>query len=192
MRVPHPSRFLRRVGGESPSSYTPAMPTGLKRFYGAGDLHFLTFSCDQRKAYLQTPEARNLFLDVLERVRQRHSFSVIGYVVMPEHVHLLITEPESGTPSIVMQVLKQTSSRKLKPNVRVQGESFWQTRFYDFNMRTEKKRVEKLKYMHRNPVTRGLVALPEEWDWSSHRQYLFGESGRVEIDTRWTTLWKPE
>ena len=168
------------------------MPTGLKRFYGAGDLHFLTFSCDQRRPYLQTPDARNLFLSALERIRQRHSFSVVGYVVMPEHVHLLITEPETGTPSTMMQVLKQTSSRKLKSTVQGGGESFWQSRFYDFNVRTEKKRVEKLRYMHRNPVTRGLVSLPEEWAWSSYRQYFSGESGQVEVDTRWTQMWKPE
>ena len=168
------------------------MPTGLKRFYGAGDLHFVTFSCGQRRPYLHTPEAKSIFLAVLERVRQRHRFSVIGYVVMPEHVHLLITEPETGTPSAIMQVLKQTSSRKLKPTVRIAGESFWQVRFYDFNVRTEKKKVEKLKYMHRNPVTRGLVALPEQWEWSSFRHYLFGEPGLVEIDTRWSTPWKVE
>ena len=168
------------------------MPTGLKRFYGAGDLHFLTFSCDQRRPYLQTPDAKNHFLTVLERVRQRHQFSVIGYVVMPEHVHLLVTEPETGTPSAMMQVLKQTSSRKLKPLVQMRGESFWQVRFYDFNVRTEKKRMEKLKYMHRNPVARGLVALPEQWEWSSFRHYLLGEPGQVEIDIRWSTRWKPE
>ncbi|MHB1938536.1 MAG: REP-associated tyrosine transposase [Acidobacteriaceae bacterium] len=168
------------------------MPTGLKRFYGAGDLHFLTFSCGQRRPYLQTPDARNHFLAAFERVRQRHQFSVIGYVVMPEHVHLLITEPETGTPSAIMQVLEQTSSRKLKSTVGIGGESFWQIRFYDFNVRTEKKRVEKLKYMHRNPVTRGLVALPEQWEWSSFRHYLLGEPGQVEIDTRWSMPWKPE
>ena len=168
------------------------MPTGLKRFYGAGDLHFLTFSCDQRRPYLHAPQARKIFLSVLERVRQRYSFSVIGYVVMPEHVHLLMTEPKTGTPSVMMQVLKQTSSRKLKPVVPMAGGSFWESRFYDFNVRSEKKRVEKLKYMHRNPVARGLVALPEAWEWSSYRQYLLGEPGPVGIDTRWCEIWKPE
>ena len=45
----------------------------------------------------------------------------------------------------------------------------WQARFYDFNVWTELKRVEKLRYMYRNPVKRGLVAEPEQWDWSSFR-----------------------
>ena len=54
---------------------------------------------------------------------------------------------------------------------------FWQARFYDFNVWTTKKRVEKLQYMHRNPVKRGLVALPELWRWSSYRFYLLDEAG---------------
>ena len=61
---------------------------------------------------------------------------------------------------------------------------FWQTRFYDFDVWTEKKRVEKLRYMHRNPVTRGLAA-PEDWRWSSYRHYLLDESGAVRVNEGW-------
>ncbi len=64
---------------------------------------------------------------------------------------------------------------------------FWQVCYYDFNVRTEKKRIEKkLKYMHRNPVKRGLVTRPEDWEWSSFRHYLTGEEGVVEIESWWT------
>jgi putative transposase len=58
----------------------------------------------------------------------------------------------------------------------------WQRRFYDFNVWTERKRVEKLRYMHRNPVKRGLVIQPEQWVWSSFRDYAFGEAGPVRIN----------
>ena len=92
---------------------------------------------------------------------------------MPEHVHLLLGEPEGGDLSVALQVLKQESSCKLKG---MEGQ-FWQRRYYDFHVRTEVKRVEKLRYMHRNPVTRGLVIAPELWDWSSYRHYLSGEVG---------------
>jgi putative transposase len=71
------------------------MPTNLHRYYGAGHLHFITTSCYQRRALLGTPQNRDLFLEVLERVR-RHGFVVVGYVVMPEHVHLLISEHRSA------------------------------------------------------------------------------------------------
>jgi hypothetical protein len=62
---------------------------------------------------------------------------------------------------------------------------FWQSRFYDFNMWDQQKEVEKLKYMHRNPVVRGLVASPEDWQWSSYRSYAYGEAGLVRIND-WT------
>ena len=65
---------------------------------------------------------------------------------------------------------------------------FWQTRFYDFNVWSQAKKVEKLKYMHRNPVKRGLVARPEDWPWSSFRHYALGEVGPVEIESEWTAL----
>jgi hypothetical protein len=84
----------------------------------------------------------------------RYGFVVAGYVLMPEHVHLLVGEPRRSSLSIALQVLKQQTSRKLKQRGEVQ---FWQRRYYDFNVWSEEKRVEKLRYMHRNPVTRDLA-----------------------------------
>jgi putative transposase len=69
------------------------MPTNLHRYYGAGYLHFITTSCYQRRALLGTPQSRSLFLEAMEQVRRRYRFVVVGYVVMPEHVHLLFSEP---------------------------------------------------------------------------------------------------
>ena len=61
-------------------------------------------------------------------------------------------------------------------------EPVWQKRFYDFNVWSERKRVEKLRYMHRNPVKRGLVEEPDQWKWSSFRAYCFGERGLVRVN----------
>src|SRR2546426_10049561 len=72
------------------------MPRNLKRYSGAGDLHFITCSCYHRRQYLASARRRDLFLTILEQVRQRYGFVVLGYVVMPEHFHLLISEPEKG------------------------------------------------------------------------------------------------
>ena len=77
------------------------MPSGLKRFYGANHLHYITCSCYRRRPLLATPRRRDAFLRVLEQVRQKYDFTVVGYVVMPEHFHLLISEPEQGDPSVV-------------------------------------------------------------------------------------------
>src|SRR5437870_2569618 len=80
-----------------------SMPCGLKRYYGTGSLHFITWSCYRRKPLLGNPARRGLVLAVLELMRVRYRFAVIGYVVMPEHVHLLISEPLIGDPSKIIQ-----------------------------------------------------------------------------------------
>jgi putative transposase len=159
------------------------MPRNLRRFYGAGDLHLLTFSCYRRQPLLADPAHRDRLLEILERVRRRYRLVVIGYVVMPEHVHLLVSEPQRETLSTAVQALKLGFVRSLacRPISLAAGggrkickaetspSRFWQPRFYDFNVWTERKRVEKLRYIHRNPVTRGLVTAPELWAWSSYR-----------------------
>ena len=137
------------------------MTQGLERFYGKHDLHFITCSCCRRQPHLGTRERRDLLLCLLEQVRRRYRFVVVGYVLMPEHLHLLITEPEVGDPSVVMKVLKERFTRRLRREHNYVG-PVWQKRFYDFNVWTSRKRVEKLRYMHRNPVKRGLVSSPEE------------------------------
>jgi putative transposase len=159
------------------------MPWGLKRFQETRQLHYLTFSCYKRRPNFQTIESRTTFISALERVRQHYNLCVYGYVVMPEHIHLLISEPERGTLAQAMQSLKQGVARRLALRAK---DSFWQARYYDFNTWSEHKFVEKLRYIHRNPVERGLVAHPEDWPWSSFRHYLTGEAGPVEIESQWT------
>jgi putative transposase len=117
----------------------------------------------------------------LEQARRRYRFALLGYVVMPEHVHLLMTMPTVGDPSVVMKVVKERFTRQLRKREVFVG-PMWQKRFYDFNVCTDKKRVEKLRYIHRNPVKRGLITSPEEWDWSSFRAYLNSEEGLVRVD----------
>jgi putative transposase len=169
-----------------------SMPKGLKRYYGQEHLHFITCSCYHRQPWLATAQRRDLFSQILEETRQGYGFVLVGYVVMPEHFHLLISEPELGTPSTVMQVVKQRYARsvlRLKKRNSAQSdlwpdseEHVWQRRFYDFNVWSARKRMEKLRYMHRNPVKRGLVLEPEQWEWSSFRSYAYQEVGRVRVN----------
>ncbi len=155
----------------------------LVRYQQCGCFHFLTFSCYRRQPLFTNASAYGVFERELEAVRVRYGFVVAGYVVMPEHVHLLVGEPSRSSLSIAIQVLKQQTSRRLKQPEEVE---FWQRRYYDFNVWSEEKRVEKLRYMHRNPVNRGLVEKPEDWPWSSFRHYAFSEVGEVEIESQWT------
>jgi putative transposase len=159
------------------------MPWGLKRFQEARCLHFVTFSCYHRAPLLGTPAARRAFEQTLEQVRCWYGFYLCGYVVMPEHVHLLVSEPERAKLSVALQMLKQNVARKLAVAA---GRAFWQARYYDFNVWSEEKRIEKLRYMHRNPVKRGLVLNPQDWVWSSFLHYVSGVESVVEIKSRWT------
>jgi putative transposase len=115
-------------------------------------LHFVTFSCYRRQPLLATARAKRLFEVALEQTRRQYGFYVTGYVVMPEHVHLLVSEPERGTLARALQAAKQSVARRL-----IGGRAhFWQARYYDFNVWTKRKRIEKLRYMHRNPMKAGI------------------------------------
>jgi putative transposase len=173
------------------------MPSGLKRYYGKEDLHFITFSCYRRLPLLKTARARDIFVHELDKVRGEMGFRLVGYVVMPEHVHLLMSEPKQGTPSSVLHKLKLRVSRKMRKRRRHRTaaqlrlpfaewseppRAFWQARFYDFNVYSRGKMKEKLNYMHANPVIRKLVKHPWDWPWSSWSFYAKGEPGLIPID----------
>jgi len=146
---------------------------------------------------LGSVRARNLFVKILGEARERYRFKLVGYVLMPEHVHLLLSEPAQGTPSKVIQVLKQRVSRAMRSKGRkVRGQlrlpfvekenaekRFWQRRFYDFNVWSRGKVQEKLNYMHANPVARRLVKHPKNWPWSSWSNHERGEEGLIHLDT---------
>jgi putative transposase len=184
------------------------MPWGLTRFQHSGQSHFVTFCCYHRRRLLTTDESCRIFESALERVRRRFRLQVYGYAVMPEHVHLLLSEPQGDTSSDgtaplkpkgglngpplcepqqhtladALKSLKQGVSRRLIGD----AEHFWQKRYYDFNIRDYGQFVEKLRYIHRNPVKAGLCERAEDWDWSSFRHYATGCEGRVAIESEWT------
>ena len=179
------------------------MPWGLIRFHHSRQSHFVTFCCYHRRRLLISDESRRTFESALERIRRNYKLRVYGYVIMPEHVHLLLSEPEGGplkpvfglsgdanelrnpqqhTLADALKSLKQGVSRRLIGD----AEHFWQKRYYDFNIRNYAQFVEKLRYIHRNPVRAGLCERPEDWEWSSFRHYATGCEGRVEIESEWT------
>ena len=159
------------------------MPWSLHRYQQTGDLHFVTFSCHRRRPLLKTPTSRNLFEATLERVRRWYGVYILGYVVMPEHVHLLLAEPERATLAVAIQMLKQIVGKKLSLPDK---SPFWQRRYYDRNVHGRDEFVNALNYIHYNPVKRGLVTEPDDWRWSSCRHHLTGFEGVVEIESDWT------
>jgi putative transposase len=151
------------------------MPSNLRRYQQEGDDHFITFSCHDRKPYLTTPSARDTFLKSLESARKKYNFQVLGYVIMPEHVHLLVSESREKPLATALQAIKLSVSKLSTQH------PFWLTRYYDFNVFTHNKLIEKLRYMHMNPVARGLVSAPEDWTHSSYRHYTLNEASPIQI-----------
>jgi putative transposase len=131
------------------------MTKGLVRYQQAGDLHFITFSCYGRKPYLASPAARELFEASLEKMRRKYGFAVLGYVVMPEHVHLLVNEPALCLLSRALQALK------ISVSVQRSERPFWLRRYYDFNVHSAE----------RSPKSCGTcTATPWPGGWSRSRR----------------------
>lgn len=166
-----------------------------------GDVHALTFSCDRRRPLLSRDRTRNWLIEAIEEARDRLQFDVWAYVIMPEHVHLVIhpREPEYDISRILWRI-KRPVGRKAIAFLRTHATEwmerlarrrsdgttecrFWQAGGgYDRNL-VEEKTIEKvIGYIHRNPVRRGLVERPEDWEWSSARWYAGIRPVVMEID----------
>ncbi|MCI0363335.1 MAG: transposase [Phycisphaerales bacterium] len=175
----------------------PRRRKALKRFEAPGQARFITCSCWQRLPLFGNPSIRDAFADQLGTVRQRNAFRLLGWVIMPEHFHILVIPnlPEWTMPRILGAIKRpfaqSTIERWHELNARVLTRlvdwagtyRFWQRGGgYDRNIYTEPERLEKLEYIHNNPVERGLVANPMDWPWSSARAHAGYESVLVPID----------
>jgi len=156
----------------------------LRRYEIQGHARFLTFSCYQRRPYFDDQQIRDTFADQLMITRSRLGFKLHAWVVMPEHVHLLVQPslPEAPVSRVLMSLKRRVSTKVLK---RWRDENqdtptqFWQSGGgYDRNIYSSEELTEKTRYIHENPVRRGLVERPEDWGWSSVRAWMG-------LDTEW-------
>jgi len=175
------------------------------RYFASGQLQFITASTYRRAPLFLSSRFCRIFVAALEEVRREFGFQLLGWVLMPDHFHLLIRpEPASSTSKIVQQLKQRTAARILvglrrNRSRRWCGEMLaylrlpstvhdhvdyrlWQRRFYPFGIYTETKRLEKLDYMHANPVKRGLAMSPGEWPWSSFRFYELADDSALKMD----------
>jgi putative transposase len=156
----------------------------LRHYDQLNTVRFITFSCYRRHKLLISPAVIIEFLESLKSVSKRYAIKLYAYVIMPEHVHLVLHPPDSLKLGPVIGELKAHSagriiSRKLLAlpdscqiykDGRVR-QIFWLPRCYDHNCRTRGTVTEKIRYCHRNPVSRGLVMKPSDWRWSSYNWY---------------------
>ena len=152
-----------------------SISSGVVRYLNKIPVHFVAFSCFRHRQFSGTPKARDTFLTLLERTCRLNDFNILGYFVMPDHVHVLISEPREVPLSLALQILRQCFS-KTRPESEV-----WESRYYDFNVKTEDKRAEKLHSIHQNPVRRGLVLQAADWPWSSQNHLDPNTPGPVHL-----------
>ena len=153
--------------------------------------HFVTFSCYHRRRALDEDQPKRIVLGTLNVQLRRHEATCCGFVIMPEHVHIVVWFPEPKQLSRFMHDWKRESSRALKAWYRrhrpkyyaasKMTEHFWQPKYYPFEIYTQAKLHEKVVYMHKNPVERGLVERAVDYPWSSARYWLEGRSVGVPL-----------
>lgn len=153
---------------------------------------FVTFSCYHRRRLLDCEPLRDALLELLAQKLTEYCGICSGYVVMPDHVHTIVWFEAPGELSRFMKSWKQTSSQKLKKMLRgvaprfaskiPMADPFWQPKYYPFNLYSQQKAEEKLDYMHKNPVTAGLVQRAIDWKWSSARYFLLNEPSVVPLE----------
>ncbi len=143
-------------------------------------VRFITFSCERRLPLLGDPATRDEFVDALFEARERHGFQLFAWVVMPEHVHILM-RPNGHSIAMTLRSLKQSAAQCVlarwrrvdAPMLAQITDSAGSSRFwlkgggFDRNVRDDDEFSRHVRYIHRNPVDRGLVAGPSEWKWSS-------------------------
>ena len=174
----------------------------LHRYNQPGDARFLTFSCYRRHQFLLSERTKEWLGDSVVRACGLHNVALSGYVFMPEHVHLLV-RPREAVHDIgdFLRSVKESVTRKAMGYRRSCGlpESAWEkyldvdsgrVRFrlwqtgggYDRNLFTKDEVIEKLTYMHNNPVVRGLCELPTDWKWSSAAFYEGRDVGPISVE----------
>lgn len=168
--------------------------TKLKHYDNLSSARFITFSCYNRYQLLNDNKPRDIFLKYLQEICSKYKIDILGYVLMPEHVHLVILPQENIPIGRVVGELKSKSAREILMLFRKQKNTllnkltvndrtmFWQKRCYNHNCRTEETVREKINYCHKNPVNRGLVKSMEDWKYSSYRWYKGMDGVVVEID----------
>jgi putative transposase len=164
-----------------------------RRIYDAErHAQFVTFSCYRRRRLLDHERVRDEFVVITAEKVAQHRGICSGFVVMPNHVHAIVWFGQPGVLSAFMKSWKQTTSLRLKRMMRGVAphyaavlparEPFWQPKYYPFNLFSRRKAVEKLDYMHLNPVRAGLVARPSDWRWSSAAYYERGDDVGVPLE----------
>ncbi len=170
----------------------------LKHYDNDGRARFVTFCTHRRLPLLTNRRFRRIVVEAIDEHCAAHGFSVLGYVIMPEHVHLVLWPPEVMAVGSVVGEIKRSAAKEILNHLdaadsrvlnqlmvmrsSVSRRVVWQRRCYDHNCRSESSVWDKVEYCHRNPVERGLVRKAEDWEWSSCRWYAGHRDVPLQMD----------
>ncbi|UBM33691.1 transposase [Bremerella sp. TYQ1] len=153
--------------------------------------HFVTYSCYKRRRILEFDDAKRIVLGSLTELLKTFDAMCQGFVLMPNHVHLVLWFPQPGTLGTALREWKRNTSFQIKVQMEkrdwayrhqlASDDPIWQANFYSFEIYCREKLEEKLIYMHQNPVRAGLTSIPTDWKWSSARWYDEGRSVGIPI-----------
>ncbi len=177
---------------------------GLPRFQIAGQIYYITTVIYNRLPIFTRPTFVVPLLDSLNFYRYKQEFKLLGYVIMPDHVHLIIWPFGKTAVSDIMRDYKEFTSKRIVRQAEVEhnddwikafrqagsetGRStnkVWQDSYWDKNIYTENFLRQKLNYIHRNPLRVGLTDKPEDYPYSSYRNYVLSQEWLIEIDRDW-------
>ncbi len=157
------------------------MPKPRKKILGKGGLHFITSASFHRQEKLGAEKHRSLICQLLEELRNKYRFQIVGYVVMPAFIQVLLSKPGEETVKTVILALRQRYQRRYNVSAR-SDEPAWEKTFSDVPVVSPDRIIGCLSLMHEAPVKAGLVEEPSDWEWSSARRYVGLPEGVVSID----------
>lgn len=157
------------------------MPKSREPVYGKGELHLITCNCHLKQPKLEMEKHRNVFVRLLEEIRVKFRFKVVGYVVMPDHFRLLMMEPAVDTAANSVDMLLQRYQRRYNASAR-STEQVWDPRYSDVHVFGQERIAAQLESMHQQPVKAALAETATEWEWSSARFYAGLPDGVVTVE----------
>src|SRR4030043_330674 len=152
-----------------------------KRYPNEGFPYFVTTNVRDRRSLFTEHGCHQVAIEGIIFLRTRLGHQVHAYVLMPDHMHLVITPRDNDNISQAMHSLKLYTSHQIGALLGLKG-GIWQARFYERALRTPKDAEDALVYIHDNPVKAGLAKKPEDYDWSSYRACILGKSTPIEVD----------
>lgn len=177
----------------------------IKHFVIEGHIYYVTTNVYNRLPIFTRPSFIIPLLDSLNYYRYQHHCKLLGYVIMPDHIHVILFPIGESQLGDFMRDFKRFTSGRLVRQVKVEGitewsnafakageatnrgeNKVWQDDYWDKNIYSEKFLRQKLNYIHRNPVRANLVAEPDGYPYSSYRNYTKNDHSLIEVDMGWT------